>query len=201
MSLFQSLKRILTQCCMVVFFIKSLEKVFLSLIYILGEIMGNNFLKWWLLNATVILLLCVGSYFGLAKEVYLKDSSFLCFVIVGLYFCVSGVTGWLSIEMDKDEKYKANTDLGWFVSDLLLSLGMIGTVIGFIQMLAGFVEPVEGAQALKVVLGKMAYGMSTALYTTLAGLIFGNLLKLQCFYLDSHSKENACQDTKTTDPK
>lgn len=163
--------------------------------------MGNNFLKWWLLNATVILMLSVGSYFGLAKEVYLKDSSYLCFVIVFLYFVVSGVTGWLSVRKDNEAKYRINTDLGWFVSDLLLSLGMIGTVIGFIQMLAGFVEPVEGAQALKVVLGKMAYGMSTALYTTLAGLIFGNLLKLQCFYLDSHGKEDACQDTKIMDHK
>ena len=96
---------------------------------------------------------------------------------------------------------QSQVDFGWFVSDLCLSLGMIGTVIGFIQMLAGFAQPAEGTQALQKLLVGMAYGMSTALYTTLAGLIFGNLLKLECFHIESSVKEEKCQDTEATAPK
>jgi hypothetical protein len=164
--------------------------------------MKNNFLKWWLLNSLVILFLLVGSYFGLAKEVYLKDSSFLCFVIVGLFFAASGYNAGVCWRLDKGLKpVQSQVDFGWFISDLCLSLGMIGTVIGFIQMLAGFAQPAEGTQALQKLLVGMAYGMSTALYTTLAGLIFGNLLKLECFHIESSVKEEKCQDTEVTAPK
>jgi hypothetical protein len=52
-------------------------------------------------------------------------------------------------------------------------------------------------------LAQMSFGMSTALYTTLAGLIFGNLLKLQCFWLETamDSKEGKCHATDNMDPK
>jgi MotA/TolQ/ExbB proton channel family len=74
---------------------------------------------------------------------------------------------------------------GWFVSDFLLSLGLLGTVVGFIVMLgpgsgldAGDRSTLEGA------LASMSGGMAVALYTTLAALIGGMLLKIQCFLLD-----------------
>ena len=71
------------------------------------------------------------------------------------------------------------------MSEFCLSLGMIGTVIGFIQMLSGF-SSIEsgGTKAIQTLIGKMSYGMSTALYTTLVGLIFGNIIKLQCFKIE-----------------
>ena len=69
----------------------------------------------------------------------------------------------------------------WFVSELLISLGMIGTVIGFIFMLYSvFVDlNIEDAQAVQESLGGMAQGMGTALLTTLVGLIGSVLIKSQ----------------------
>jgi hypothetical protein len=74
---------------------------------------------------------------------------------------------------------------GWFVADLLLSLGLLGTVIGFIFMLG----PISGLDAsdqgaVKAALAAMSGGMAVALYTTMAGLIGGILLKIQGFLLD-----------------
>ncbi|MGI9436131.1 MAG: MotA/TolQ/ExbB proton channel family protein [Geminicoccaceae bacterium] len=75
---------------------------------------------------------------------------------------------------------------GWFVSDVLLSLGLLGTVIGFIAMLAPIAQLDGGDQvALKSALTAMSGGMAIALYTTLAGLISAIWLKLQGFLLDS----------------
>ena len=165
--------------------------------------MKNNFLKWWLLNATVFVCFAIASYFGLLKEIYLKDSSFLTFVIMLLYFTNSGYNGYLAWNIDKGAILEEEeSDTGWFVSEICLSLGMIGTVIGFIQMLSGFAKPVEGVQALQGLLSNMSYGMATALYTTLGGLICGNLLKFQCFMLEKNlgkKKEKECQKTETTD--
>jgi hypothetical protein len=74
---------------------------------------------------------------------------------------------------------------GWFISDLLLRLGLIGTVIGFVMML-GSVYNLEGdgAYALKQLLGEMGGGMQVALYTTLTGLGSAILLSIQCHWLD-----------------
>jgi hypothetical protein len=74
---------------------------------------------------------------------------------------------------------------GWFVSDVLLSLGLLGTVIGFIAMLApiGVLDGGDEA-ALKSALTAMSGGMAIALYTTLVGLIGALWLKIQGYLLD-----------------
>lgn len=74
---------------------------------------------------------------------------------------------------------------GWFVSDVLLSLGLLGTVIGFIAMLAPIGQLDGGDEAaLKTALTAMSGGMAIALYTTLVGLIGALWLKLQGYLLD-----------------
>jgi hypothetical protein len=80
----------------------------------------------------------------------------------------------------------AGHGFGWFVSDVLLSLGLLGTVIGFIAMLAPIGQLESGDEAaLKAALTAMSGGMAIALYTTLAGLIGAVWLKVQGFLLDN----------------
>ncbi len=68
---------------------------------------------------------------------------------------------------------------------MLLSLGLLGTVIGFIAMLAPIGHLDGGDEvALKSALTAMSGGMAIALYTTLVGLIGALWLKLQGFLLD-----------------
>ena len=91
-------------------------------------------------------------------------------------------------------------EFGWFVADLLLSLGLLGTVIGFILMLG----PISGLDttdenAIKGALAAMSGGMAVALYTTLAGLIGGMLLKVQGFLLDGAVQELAGRTTRLTE--
>jgi ABC-type Fe3+ transport system permease subunit len=163
--------------------------------------MNNILLKWWINNVLVVVCMVIAGYFGLYKEIWLKDSSYLCFVIIGLYFLSSGYNGKLAYEIDRGKKVMVSSvDFSWFMSEMCLSLGMIGTVIGFIQMLQGFSDAPEGSAAIKKLITSMSYGMSTALYTTLAGLICGNIVKLQCFNLEK-ALEGKCQDTETSDPK
>jgi hypothetical protein len=91
-------------------------------------------------------------------------------------------------------------EFGWFVADLLLSLGLLGTVIGFILMLA----PISGLDAtdesaIKGALSAMSGGMAVALYTTLAGLVGGMLLKVQGFLLDGAVQELVGRTTRLTE--
>lgn len=147
--------------------------------------MKKTFLKWWILNLIVIISCLIASYFGVLKEIYLKDYSYLCFAIFAVYGFCSLLNGYYAYHVDGDKKVKpSDFEISWFMSEVCLALGMIGTVIGFIGMLQGFSASTEGTKALQKLLSGMSYGMSTALYTTLAGLIFGNLLKVQCFDLE-----------------
>ena len=82
--------------------------------------------------------------------------------------------------------------LGHFLSDALLKLGLLGTVVGFILMLMPIGEIQEFDPALmQRLLTSMSSGMAVALYTTLAGLITSTLLKLQYHVLDASAAELA----------
>ena len=58
---------------------------------------------------------------------------------------------------------------------------MVGTLIGFMLMLSsslGTVDPSD-IESMKAVIGDMSSGMSTALVTTLTGLVFSLFIKIQ----------------------
>ena len=76
--------------------------------------------------------------------------------------------------------------LGYLIVDILLKLGLTGTVIGFILMLLPIGEIKDfDPQILQKLLSTMSGGMAVALYTTLTGLVTSMLLKFQYFLLDS----------------
>ena len=90
--------------------------------------------------------------------------------------------------------------LGNFASDVLLKLGLLGTIVGFILMLlpVGEIEQFDPS-LMQQLLSSMSGGMAVALYTTLAGLITSTLLKLQYHILDASAAELATRLAVLTD--
>jgi hypothetical protein len=84
-----------------------------------------------------------------------------------------------------DNRIRRGHETGWFIADLMVRLGLLGTVIGFIFML-GSISTITTAdlQALQQLLSNMSEGMRVALYTTLSGLTAGILLSFQYQLLD-----------------
>jgi MotA/TolQ/ExbB proton channel family len=75
--------------------------------------------------------------------------------------------------------------LGTYAGDALMKLGLLGTIIGFILMLA----PIAGLDAadrasVRTSMGLMSDGMAVAMYTTLTGLIGSILVQTQYYMLD-----------------
>ena len=65
-----------------------------------------------------------------------------------------------------------------YIANLLILLGLIGTVIGFIIAVGGLGDSLAGGQNLarvQTVLGQIVNGMGVALFTTLLGSIFGGI--------------------------
>lgn len=84
-----------------------------------------------------------------------------------------------------NERIRGSHEFGWFVTGMLIKLGLLGTVIGFIIML-GAVDSAGSfdVAAVQQLLGSMSEGMSVALYTTLTGLSASMVLGFQYLMLD-----------------
>ena len=166
------------------------------------------FLRWWLF-VTLMILASIGALeMGIVDEVYQVDVTKLSFLIVSLLSIMSVKCGIDTFTLTSTENLNqrqldqaySKAELGWFVSDFCLTLGMIGTVAGFIFMLSSsFAEiDVTNVASLQNVLAHMSAGMATALYTTAAGLISSAFLKLQYFnYSSEVTRLEAERDDQT----
>jgi flagellar motor component MotA len=98
------------------------------------------------------------------------------------------------------ERLRHKQNIGWFASDALIKLGLLGTIIGFILML-GPVATIEefDVEHLKRALTAMTGGMAVALFTTLTGLIGSTLLKLQYQIIDKATVSLVDEITETTE--
>jgi len=153
------------------------------------------FLKWWLFMSAIMASSVLLAGLGLLGTLWEKDATKLSFVLLALFAVMSGWCGYktwrLSVFIDSKktepyliEKIEHLMEVGWFTSDLCLSIGMMGTVIGFIMMLGGFANiDINDMATVQGLIKGLGVGMSTALYTTLTGLICSALLKIQYFNL------------------
>jgi MotA/TolQ/ExbB proton channel family len=84
------------------------------------------------------------------------------------------------------DRLRGSNGFGAFLSDTLMKLGLLGTIIGFIIMLAP-IAALDAADkvAMKSSMGLMSDGMAVAMYTTLAGLIGSILVRIQYYMLDA----------------
>lgn len=84
------------------------------------------------------------------------------------------------------EKLRGSTPFGAFAGDALMKLGLFGTIVGFIIMLAPMSGlDTENQAALKASMSMMSEGMAVAMYTTLTGLAGSILLKVQYAIVES----------------
>lgn len=92
-------------------------------------------------------------------------------------------------------RVRGANEFGWFLIDLMLKVGFLGTLIGFIMML-GAVSQQEllDASMMQRVLKQMSFGMSTALNTTLVSLVAGILLSVP-YYLLGRGLDDLLEDT------
>ena len=138
-------------------------------------------LKWWLIFCLSSLGLAISVWFDFHNILYEADVTKLSFLILGIFFISSVWIGNKTYKVQKEEDYDQETDVGWFIAEACLALGMIGTVTGFLYMLGMAFQDIDVSDTISLqnALMLMAKGMSTALYTTLIGLISSLIIKIQ----------------------
>ncbi|MBL7002640.1 MAG: MotA/TolQ/ExbB proton channel family protein [Gammaproteobacteria bacterium] len=84
-----------------------------------------------------------------------------------------------------DIRLRSRYSFGFLVADLMMKLGLLGTVIGFIIML-GSLSDLNSVDisVMQKLLADMSSGMKIALYTTLTGMLAGIFLNMKYNFLD-----------------
>lgn len=139
--------------------------------------MTKQFLQWWLIFVLQCIAVGIAYYFDLHTYALEHDKTYLTFVLLAMWFFTSLKLGQRIYKQSEtsDERY-------WFIAESSMSVGMVGTVVGFIMMLDGSnlaaVDPSD-TEAMKAIIGQLASGMSTALITTFMGLVVALALRVQ----------------------
>ena len=149
------------------------------------ETVNSILLRWWFLFCTQIALGTIAYHFSFFHHLYREDTTRIGFCILGILIFT---TLWLGKRIyslknnwQGPKEIIQSLSPGWFIAESCLVLGLIGTVTGFILMLGtAFTElDVTNITSVQNALVKMSLGMSTALYTTLVGLISSLVIKIQ----------------------
>lgn len=141
-------------------------------------VINSAFVKWLTITIPTLVGALICGQYGLFEHIYQFDKSFISFIIFGLFTAMSLYIGKMTYGLERK-----GLELGWLVSEQCLTLGMIGTVIGFLMMLGDMGSVMADQAAVAKFLAKFSIGFGTALYTTLVGLVCSSLLKLQLFNL------------------
>jgi len=133
-------------------------------------------LRWWLTVCVLGVLVYFSYANGWLLPLYEKDATMITYLITVIFGATTLSLGYKSFL-----KKQFDNEVEWFVSDAVLTLGMIGTIIGFMIMLIGTFDTVEftAVENIRAVLSSMSKGLYTALSTTLLGLISSLILKIQ----------------------
>jgi uncharacterized membrane protein len=148
------------------------------------------FLKWWLIFGLVTVGLIFSFIYGIPQNIWAKDASYLSATTLIIYLVFSTICGckifsaYRADGADSLRRLRNAEEVGWFVSEMCLNLGMLGTIIGFVLMLVGFETlDISNQNSVQSLLSELGKSMATALYTTMVGLMCGQLLKMQYFLL------------------
>ena len=97
---------------------------------------------------------------------------------------VTGDTDELAILEIYADGLRGPVELGWYVVDLEIRMGLIGTIVGFILIFSSLSgNTVPTTDEIQQLLISMSSGMGTALYTTLCGLVAASFLGFQYMIL------------------
>ena len=144
-----------------------------------------SLIRWWVIVCLQLLSFGIAGYFGAYQELWEKDLTKLSFVILSIWTIT---TMWIGFWQLKFVRVHVSylIKIGWFLSETCMAIGMIGTVAGFLLMLGTAFSGIDvgDTASLQSALTSMAVGMSTALYTTLVGLVCGLYIKSQLVNLE-----------------
>lgn len=141
-------------------------------------------LRWWFLAVCETAAFIVVWLSGALHRLWVVDVTKLSIVCLVVLVLVTLFIGWLTRRASSGpitDEVLAHVNACWFVSELLMALGMTGTVLGFLIMLN---DAFTGNMQAQEVMLRAAPGLSTICVTTVVGLICSMMTKAMLVNLD-----------------
>lgn len=152
------------------------------------NVFKKKFYLWWLSVLLIATSFFWAYYMGFVAKIWHTDVTMLSSVIALGFIAANAKLAWITYHQDSGSAAKQQlteqTNSVWFISEILMAIGMLGTVIGLIHMLAvSFVGGDLQQADLQGLLGNMWKSMGLALYTNAVGLVASIVLKLQAHFI------------------
>lgn len=134
---------------------------------------------------TIAILMLAGSYLafhlGGFSFVLANDFTYISLINIGILWVATTV-----VLFKAQRGIVTTTDSQWFWADAVLSLGMVGTLAGFLMVLYSTFQGLDvgDVESMKEAIETLASGMGTALLTSLVGLVSSIIMKYQLIVLE-----------------
>jgi len=134
------------------------------------------FYIWWITNLAVASGVFWAYYQGIIEKIWYDDVTMITSVLAILYLATTAMIGYVAYTKNYASKI---VDACWFLSEQMLALGMLGTVIGFIYLLSSGISSasVTDPTSLATLLANMSVGLGIALYTNAVGILASLITK------------------------
>lgn len=145
------------------------------------------FLRWWIIFCLSIFG-GIGLYFlDFYSYLWDMDLSKLSFIIISIFVVVSLRLGQLHYKLTKGVFPRYSLKPLKEFSDIMLGLGLVGTLFGFSWVLINsFVGiDISDTDQIKSAMGQIGSGMGTAVYTSLVGMTSSIITRIQIINLES----------------
>lgn len=137
-------------------------------------------LKWIVATCAIGIAFFYSYTFGYFDAMYQMDASYVSLATVLIFI----ITHFAILAYIRFPKKNFENRL-WFITETLISIGLVGTIIGFLLLFGDAFDNIDPSNVnnLKSVLADLASGMSTALITTLTGLVSSIVLKFELMFV------------------
>jgi flagellar motor component MotA len=134
------------------------------------------FYIWWITNLIVASGVFWAWHSGIIAKIWHDDVTMITSGLAVLYLVTTAMIGYIAYTKDFTNKI---VDACWFLSEQMLALGMLGTVIGFIYLLTSGITSasVTDPTSLAALLANMSVGLGIALYTNATGILSSLITK------------------------
>lgn len=145
------------------------------------------FYIWWVTNLAVSSGVFWTWHVGIISKIWYDDVTMITTALAILYIITTAMIGYVAYMKDFTHKL---VDTCWFLSEQMLALGMLGTVIGFIYLLSSGITSasVTDPTSLATLLANMSVGLGIALYTNAVGIL-ASLISKTLLYAVTYGHE------------
>jgi hypothetical protein len=142
------------------------------------------FLQWALFACLVVIGTLIGTSLGWFGYVLGGDPTHVTLITLAVFCGTTAWLGWQCWRLSEDGDAKAvlhSLKSGWFASSACVTLGLLGTVIGYFLMMQSVGG--GGEDAAEQLVHQIRLGMGTVLINTVVGGVCGLLIEVQSHFI------------------